>query len=130
MFNEASQIIASMIKSGIPVDDTMMPDGSLGSHWGRFWKKSNFDEKYGKREKIHHQFPESYRQLDPEVWAYPNEAIAEFRNWLDYTYLPEKYPNYITTKIKQGKISREKANILISAVMPPSIENKKVLITK
>lgn len=125
MFNEGAQIIASLIKAGIPVDDTLMPDGSLGSHWGRYWKNNDFDQKFGKREKIKHNFPESYRQLDPEVWAYPNDSISIFRNWFDFTYLPEKYPKYIDTKIGQGKISKDKASLLVSAVMPPSLENKK-----
>lgn len=125
MFDEAVSIIASLIRGGVAVNDTMMPDGSLGSHWGRYWNSSGFNEKFGQREKIHHRFPESYRQLDPEVWAYPNAALAEFREWLESIYLPDKYPSYIKGKVKSGNISAEKYDLLIRAVLPPTIEDKR-----
>jgi hypothetical protein len=127
MFDEAVSIIASLIRGGVPVNDSMMPDGSLGNHWGRYWRGSNLDDKFGVREKIQHKFPVSYRQLDPEIWAYPNDALTEFRNWLENTYLPEKYPAYIKTKVKNGAISLDKMNLLISSVMPPTLEQKKQL---
>lgn len=124
MFDEATGIIASLIRGGIKVDDSIMPDGSLGNHWGRYWSSNNFDNKYGRREKIQHRFPDSYRQLDPDVWAYPNSSLAEFRNWLENNYLPEKYPAYIKNRVKDGKVSADKMAVLISAVLPPSLENK------
>lgn len=126
MFDEATAIIASLIRHNIIVDDSIMPDGSLGIHWSRYWKDHNLDEKYEPKIKIQHKFPESYRQLNPEVLAYPISAIAEFRSWFEETYLPEKYPAYIQKKIKDGKISVESVPVLLSAVLPPALEDKKI----
>jgi len=124
MFDEATTIIASLIRHNIIVDDSIMPDGSLGIHWSNYWKCNSLDKKYSQRIKIHHKFPESYRQIDPEISAYPISAIAEFRSWFEEVYLPEKYPAYIKKKIKDGKISIETVPLLLSAVLPPTLEEK------
>lgn len=41
MFDEATTIIASLIRNNIPVDDSIMPDGSLGIHWAKHWREHN-----------------------------------------------------------------------------------------
>lgn len=126
MFDEATGIIASLIRGGIAIDDKWMPDGSLGIHWGKYWTSTRLEIRFGKREKIHHQFPDSYRQLDPEVWAYPNAALSIFRDWFEEKYLPEKYPTYIKRKVKTGAIAVEKMDTLISAILPPTIAQKRL----
>jgi len=126
MFDEATTIIASLIRNSIAVDDSIMPDGSLGIHWAKHWKNSNLATKHSERIKIKHNFPESYRQMDPEINAYPNSALSDFRTWFEDVYLPQKYPEYIKTKARNGKISIESISILLTAVLPPSIEDKKL----
>ena len=123
MFDEATTVIASLIKNNIVVDDSIMPDGSLGIHWAKYWKSENLESKYSSRIKIKHNFPESYRQLDPEINAYPITALSEFRTWFQETYLPQKYPQYIKNKIKDGR----DISLLLSAVLPPSVESKVLL---
>jgi len=120
MFDEATTIIASLIRNNIAVDDSIMPDGSLGIHWAKYWKAQRLEASFGSRIKIHHKFPESYRQLDPEINAYPNEALSTFRTWFQDTYLPQKYPNYVKGKIKD----KSKISLLLEAVLPPSLESK------
>ncbi|HID9896193.1 hypothetical protein ACI2JW_14010 [Serratia ureilytica] len=127
MFDEATSIIASLIRNNIVVDDSIMPDGSLGSHWGRYWRTNALAEKYGEQIKIRHNFPESYRQLDPEINAYPHSALSEFRGWFEDIYLPEKYPEYVKRKVKDGKIMLESIPLLLSAVMPPEVSEKRLL---
>ena len=120
MFDEATTIIASLIRNNIAVDDSIMPDGSLGIHWAKYWKAQGLEASFGARIKIYHKFPESYRQLDPEINAYPNEALSTFRTWFQDTYLPQKYPNYVQGKIKD----KSKISLLLEAVLPPSLESK------
>lgn len=120
MFDEATTVIASLIRNNIVVDDSIMPDGSLGIHWAKYWKAQKFESKYEPRIKIKHAFPASYRQLDPEINAYPITALSEFRKWFQDTYLPQKYPQYIKNKIKDGR----DLSLLLSAVLPPSVESK------
>jgi len=120
MFDEATTIIASLIRNNIAVDDSIMPDGSLGIHWAKYWKTQNLESKYTPRIKIKHTFPESYRQLDPEINAYPITSLSEFRTWFQEIYLPQKYPQYIKNKIKDGR----DIPLLLEAVLPPTVESK------
>ena len=124
MFDEATTIIASLIRNNIIVDDSIMPDGSLGIHWAKYWKDKGLESVHGARIKISHQYPESYRQLDPEINAYPIGALSEFRTWFQETYLPEKYPEYIKRKTRDGRISIESLPVLLSAVMPPEVSER------
>jgi len=124
MFDEATTIIASLIRNNIVVDDSIMPDGSLGIHWAKFWKAQGLEVVHGKRIKIVHKYPDSYRQLDPEINAYPVGALSEFRVWFQETYLPEKYPAYIKRKIKDGTVTLESVPVLLSAVMPPEVSER------
>jgi len=124
MFDEATTIIASLIRNNIVVDDSIMPDGSLGIHWAKYWKAQSLESKYAPRIKIVHQYPESYRQRDPEINAYPIAALSEFRAWFQETYLPEKYPSYIKRKTKDGTVSLESVPLLLSAVLPPSVTER------
>ncbi|MBY8149804.1 hypothetical protein KW504_10095 [Vibrio fluvialis] len=78
MFDEATMIIASLIRNNIIVDDSIMPDGSLGIHWAKYWKAQGLEMVHGERIKIFHKYPESYRQLDPEINAYPIGALSEW----------------------------------------------------
>ncbi|MGP8288611.1 hypothetical protein ACT3XE_19405, partial [Halomonas sp. AOP7-C1-8] len=124
MFDEATTIIASLIRNNITVDDSVMPDGSLGIHWAKYWKIKNLERVHGKRIKIFHKYPESYRQLDPEINAYPIEALSEFRGWFQEIYIPEKYPAYIKRKIKDGTVALESVPLLLSSVMPPEVSKR------
>lgn len=124
MFDEATTIIASLIRNNIAVDDSIMPDGSLGIHWANYWKEKKLSLTHGERIKIHHNYPESYRQRDPEVNAYPVAALSDFRIWFQNVYLPEKYPTYIKGKVKDGKVKLQSVNLLLSAVLPPEVEEK------
>ncbi len=124
MFDEATTIIASLIRNNIIVDDSIMPDGSLGIHWAKYWKDQGLEAVHGERIKIVHKYPESYRQLDPEINAYPIGALSEFRRWFQETYLPEKYPAYIKRKIKDGTVALESVPVLLSAVMPPDVSER------
>jgi len=124
MFDEATTIIASLIRNNISVDDSIMPDGSLGTHWANYWKTQSLEAKYSPRIKIMHKFPESYRQLNPKINAYPIAALSDFRSWFQSVYLPEKYPTYIKRKTSDGKISLESVPLLLSAVLPPEITDR------
>lgn len=124
MFDEATTIIASLIRNDIIVDDSIMPDGSLGIHWAKYWKAQNIESKFGARIQILHKYPDSYRQRDPKINAYPIAALSEFRAWFQDVYLLEKYPTYIKNKTKDGKIALENVSLLLSAVLPPSVSGK------
>jgi len=125
VFKESAGLIVDLINSGLPVNQHTIPDGSLGTTWGPFWTKNNLEEKFGKRIQYDHFFPDAYPQSasNPQpAWAYPDEALAEFRKWLRYVYLPQKYPGYILRKAKALSWDRDEAAKLANLYNPNQIE--------
>lgn len=101
IFNEVSGMIVDLINADLSVNDKTIPDISVGMAWGEHWKASGFDNSLGARIKYKHSYPAYYPQAasNPQpAWAYPNEALAEFRRWFRQEYLVTRFPRYILTK--------------------------------
>jgi len=101
VFKEVTGLIVDLINAGLTVNYKIIPDISVGSTWGRFWKDGALDEKYGERIDYAHFYPDSFPQAksNPQpAKAYPDAALPEFRQWFKRVYLPTKFPNYILGK--------------------------------
>lgn len=125
VFREVADIIIHMIRAGCPLDDHTVPDVSVGMVWGEYWTKNLADKTYGVRKKHPHNFPEWFpqAQVGPvPAWVYPLEALGAFRVWLQDVYLPEKFPNYITQKVRSGAFLPSRGQALIDAVKRPELE--------
>ena len=113
VFHEITGMVVDLINAGLSVNDKTVPDISVGLLWGKFWNDCELEKQFGKRRSWSHNFPPYYRQAksNPQAaCAYPNEALAEFRNWFSNTYLPTKFPTYILRKamlLKGGKAEAE-----------------------
>jgi hypothetical protein len=58
--------------------------------------------------------------------CYPDEALAEFRDWFRKEYINKKMPTYLLGKVKDGQITAPAATAAIEAftpkqIMPPQI---------
>lgn len=101
IFNEVSGMIVDLINADLAVNDKTIPDISVGRCWGDHWNLKGFDAVYGPRIKFQHNYPSYYPQAasnPQQPWAYPNEALAEFRRWFRHEYLVTRFPRYILTK--------------------------------
>ena len=114
VFNEITGIAVDLINAGLSVNDKTIPDISVGLAWGAYWTSNNLEDKYGKRIKWEHNYPDFYPQSasNPQMpWAYPDAALPLFRKWLRHEYLPTKFPLYILKKahvLVGGKQEAEK----------------------
>ena len=102
VFNEIAGMIVDLISNGLIVNDTVIPDISVGISWSSFWKSNDLDEKFGNPIQYEHNYPDYYRQAasNPQKpKAYPNMALGEFRKWFSDIYLKEKFPKYILSKV-------------------------------
>lgn len=108
VFTETAQLVLASIRNGLVIDDHTVPDISVGKVWSGYWKANNLDKKYGNRMKYPHvypdYFPQSSAQGGIEVFIYRLQSLGEFRTWLESTYLPDKFPNYLKNKEKQGAL--------------------------
>ncbi|MET3817298.1 hypothetical protein [Pantoea sp. UYEF8] len=121
VFREIADIAMNLIGGGFPMDDTTSLDGSVGSHWGRYWTANKLSEKFGERIQHPHFYPDNYRQsaANKHITAaiYPIEALGVFRKWLHDNYAMEKLPKYLDNK----KISN--AATLLESVRKPELPN-------
>jgi len=124
VFKEISGMIVTLIRSNVLISDKVVPDLSVCSVWGKCWSKEGFNKVYGERVKYVHNYPEYYRQAlsnPQEAWAYPDAALAKFREWFREEYILRKFPNYLINQAKQGKITNTLAKNVIYATTPAAI---------
>lgn len=125
IFNEVSGMIVDLINAQLTVNDKTIPDISVGRSWSEHWTREGFDQKFGERTKYEHNFPSYYPQAasNPQTpWAYPNEALAEFRRWFRHEYLVTRFPRYILTKAHLVG-GQEKANQIGNLYKPQMIDD-------
>ena len=124
IFQEIADMFATLIAKDIQIDSSFVPDVSVGQTWSRHWKTENLDAVYGMRSEFDHQYPEYYPQsaAGPQpAFCYPEEALSEFRQWMREHYHTDKLPAYLSRKVKQGSIEKEKATAITNAYKPVQI---------
>ncbi len=127
IFSEMADLTLRMINTGFNLGPASIPDISIGITWGKHWIKNNLSEKYGERTKHPHRYPDWFPQSRAgavDAWIYPDDALGEFRRWLQKIYLPQKFPAYIESKIKDGAIPKVNAGNLLTQVKKPELPNK------
>lgn len=127
VFSEMADLSLKMINSGFDFGPASVPDISVGTFWGKHWIGAKLDEKYGTRTKHPHVYPEwfpQHRAGPIDAWIYPDDALGEFRRWMQQSYLPTKFPAYIESKSKAGDIAQVDAAKLLSQVKRPELPKK------
>lgn len=124
IFKEIADMLVTMIREGATIGAQFIPDISVGMHWGKYWTTESLDIVYGDRVKYQHNYPAYFPQSasNPQTpYAYPDDALGEFRKWVREVYLPTKLPNYLNDKVKQGQLPAKKAAAAIDAFKPKRI---------
>ncbi|MGD1857671.1 MAG: hypothetical protein ACFB2W_25830 [Leptolyngbyaceae cyanobacterium] len=126
VFSETAQLVLASIRSGLIIDTHTIPDISVGSTWSKYWQSENLDIQHGQRTKYPHLYPDYFPQAkangDIEAYIYPLQALGNFRTWLESTYLPNNFPNYLRSKEKQGALLPGHAKALLQAVEPKRLK--------
>jgi hypothetical protein len=119
IFKEMSDMIVTLGQAGLHIDESFVPDISVGLSWGKHWTSSNFDQIHGIRIKYNHNYPEYFKQAESnpqDAWCYPDIALSEFRRWMRETYIGQgKFANYVTQKAAQKQLPPSFAQIAIAA---------------
>lgn len=132
VFKESADFVIHAIRGGLPVDEKTIPDISIGQTWADYWRANLLDDRWGRRIKHAHNYPDYFPQSasNPQpMWVYPVAALAEFRIWLQTTYVPQKFPNYLHGKVVKGLIAASAAEIMLlqagAPVEPRRLSSKK-----
>lgn len=118
VFHELAGMIVPLIRAGVIVDDKTVPDISVGKAWSQHWEANDLGSRFGDRVRYDHEYPSYFPQAasNPQrSFAYPDEALAEFRHWMRETYLKQKFPAYLLGKVRQKSIAFTAANKAIAA---------------
>lgn len=128
VFREIAIMIVPMIRNGVLISDKVVPDISVGGFWSEYWEKNNLSQKYGERTRYNHEYPDYYKQSKSnpqQAYAYPNEALGEFRSWLQKHYITNKFPKYLLGQTKGGSVALDVANKTLNAFGVPALPQPK-----
>jgi hypothetical protein len=119
VFREAAELLVSLVERGVPHNESIIPDISIGQAWSTHWTDSRFDEKFGQRKEYLHYYPDYFPQAasNPQKpWCYPDDALPEFRRWFRQNYVSGgKFAKYLAEKVKKGSIHSEVATVALAA---------------
>jgi hypothetical protein len=119
IFKEIADMIVTLGQAGLHIDDTFVPDISVGQHWAKHWATSFYDMHYGERIKFDHNYPAYFPQAvsnPQEAWCYPEAALGEFRRWFREQYIGEgKFATYVLGKAKAKQLPVSFAQLAIAA---------------
>lgn len=124
VFREMADLSLKMVKRNFDFGPSAIPDISVGTMWSKHWVKSDFDAKYGARTKHPHVYPDWFPQHKAgpvEAWIYPDDALGEFRRWMQIDYIPNRLGNYLVKKSAEGALPQIDAERIIEAVMRPQL---------
>lgn len=124
VFKEIADLFVTLIRSGVDLGSTFVPDISVGQCWSKFWVSENLEILYGERLRYAHSYPSYFPQSasNPQpAYCYPDDALGEFRKWLREKYLPTKLPEYLMKKVKDGALSAARATVAVEAFRPKAI---------
>lgn len=119
IFKEGADIIVTLIRAGANVGDSFVPDGSIGQHWSSYWRREKLADRFGPAGAYDHYYPSYFPQSasNPQpANCYPDAALPEFRRWMRDVYLPEKLPEYLKSKVKQGALPASFSEIALAAL--------------
>lgn len=119
VFKEIADMVVTLGQAGLHIDQTFVPDISVGRVWSSHWKSNNLDGKFGKRSQYEHNYPDYFPQAmsNPQVpWCYPESALGEFRRWFREIYIGEgKFANYLSNQAKVKALPASFSQIALEA---------------
>lgn len=108
IFGEVSGIVIDLVNADLPLSEKTISDTGVETSWADHWTKSYLDDVYGAR------ITDTSNPRLP--WAYPNEALAEFRRWFRHDYLITRFPRYVLTRARLLSGSEEAKRIGSTAI--------------
>lgn len=122
IFKEIAEMIVTLGQAGLHIDDSLVPDISVGQQWAKHWAVNSHDHNYGGRIKFDHRYTEYFPQSasnPQEAWCYPESALGEFRRWFRETYIGDgKFAAYVLGKAKAKQLPVSFAHLAIAAYNP------------
>lgn len=92
IFEEIGKLMRDLEAKGVPLHDRATVDISIGQTWCHWLREEDGYDTSNLEQYIHH-YPDSRGERLANI--YPLELLGKFRQWLQDTYIPEKFPEYV-----------------------------------
>lgn len=90
IFTEIGQLMRDLEAKSVQLHDQATIDISIGRAWCHFLRKEGNETEW---EQYTHHYPDKRGEQLANV--YPFELLGKFRQWLQDTYIPDKFPEYV-----------------------------------
>nr|HPM75682.1 hypothetical protein [bacterium] len=119
IFKEIADMILTLGQHGLHIDQSFVPDISVGKTWSKNWTDNRLGERYGERIQWKHNYPEYFSQAasnPQDVWCYPEASLGEFRRWMRDDYIHGgKMAKYLEGQVKKRTLPEEFVHLAIKA---------------
>ncbi|MEG4293609.1 KilA-N domain-containing protein [Microcoleus sp. C2C3] len=90
IFEEIGKLMRKLEAKNILLHDRSTIDISVGRAWCFWLRENQFDTEF---EQYTHHYPDQRGEQLANV--YPYDLLGKFHQWLEDTYIPEKFPEYV-----------------------------------
>ncbi|MHC5676359.1 KilA-N domain-containing protein [Nostoc sp.] len=90
VFEEIGKLMRKLEAKGAPLHDRATVDASVGRTWCHWLRKNGYDTDF---EQYIHCYPDGRSEQLANI--YPYELLGKFHEWLEETYIPDKFPAYV-----------------------------------
>jgi hypothetical protein len=106
IFEEIGKLMRNLEAKNITLHDRATIDISVGLTWRDWLQQQGYDTEF--KEYIHY-YPDNRGERLAKI--YPNELLGTFRQWLEDTYIPDKFPAYV-----RKYVSPEECKLISEAI--------------
>jgi len=99
VFEEIGKLMRKLESKGAILHDKATIDCSVGRTWCHWLRKNGYETDF---EQYIHYFPDKRGEQLANI--YPYDLLGKFHQWLEETYIPEKFPEYVRKYITPEEI--------------------------
>lgn len=106
IFEEISKLMRDLEAKDVPLHDRATIDISVGRAWCHYLRTEGYNTDF---EQYIHCYPDKRGEQLANIYSF--ELLGKFHQWLQDTYIPEKFPNYV-----RKYVSDEECKLISEAI--------------
>jgi hypothetical protein len=87
------------LQAALQLDAFILTPDHIDKAWNHYWDIHKLWEQHGERFPLHDK--ETSPAWRTQSYIYPLSALDEFKQWLNWEFIPDRFPSYLQRKMKQ-----------------------------